>query len=96
MDDFGLGLADLREGAKRFRKAAGGPAGGQRRMTFPCSVSIRLRSGGLLETDGRERGGSGASIDEQEQVVAQKFDAVRDVGGIPKAWRRRPQPAATA
>ena len=50
----------------------------------------------VLETDGRERGGSGAPLEEQEQVVAEKFDAVRDVGGIPKAWRRRPQPAATA
>jgi hypothetical protein len=61
-------------------------------MTFPCHVSIRLRSGGVLETDGRERGGSGAPLEEQQQVVDEKFDAVRDAAPIPKAWRRRPQP----
>jgi hypothetical protein len=65
-------------------------------MTFPAHVSIRLRSGGVLETDGRERGGSGAPLEEQQQVVAQKFDLVRDAAELPRAWRRRPAPSPAA
>lgn len=72
-----------------------GATGAPIRMTFPCHVTIRLRSGGVLEADGRERGGSRAPIEEQEQVVSEKFDAVRDVTPIPQAWRRRPQPATS-
>ena len=63
-------------------------------MTFPCRVAIRLRSGALLEADGREVGGSRAPLEEQQQVVGDKFDAVREAAEIPKAWRRRPVPAA--
>ncbi|MEA2493168.1 MAG: hypothetical protein QOJ29_1079 [Thermoleophilaceae bacterium] len=97
MDEVGLGLSDLREAIPRLRRMRGSNGNGhtQIRMTFPCHVSIQLRSGGLLEADGRERGGSGAPLEEQEQVVAEKFDAVRDTAGIPKAWRRRPTPAAS-
>src|SRR3954469_20266590 len=102
MDELGLGLGDLREASREL--GLGGMRGllspsrrgdtqGQPRMTFPCSVAIQLRSGGMLETDGRELGGSGHSIDEQEQVVSDKFAAVREAAEIPPAWRRRPQPA---
>ena len=93
MDEVGLGFADLREAIPRLRKMRRGE---DVRMTFPCHVAIRLHSGGVLETDGRERGGSGHPLEEQQQVVAEKFDAVREAAGIPKAWRRRPQPAASA
>src|SRR3954470_13461837 len=63
MDEVGLGLSDLREAAKYLRKRSDTRSdGGQPRLTFPCHVAIRLRSGGLLETDGRERGGSGRPL----------------------------------
>jgi 2-methylcitrate dehydratase PrpD len=94
MDEVGLGLSDLREAARHLGRR-GAPTSGLDepvRMTFPCHVSIRLRSGGVLETDGLERGGSGAPLAEQQQVVDEKFDAVRDAAPIPRAWRRRPQP----
>jgi hypothetical protein len=65
------------------------------RMTFPCHVSIQLRSGGVLETDGRERGGSGASLEEQQAVVGETFGIAREAAEMPKAWRRRPTPAAS-
>jgi hypothetical protein len=104
MDGLGIGLSDLREGARRmdrstirtlFGKGQTRPDGGQLRMTFPCHVAIRLRSGGVLETGGRERGGSGTALEEQEQVVSAKFDAVRDAADMPGAWRRRATPAAS-
>jgi 2-methylcitrate dehydratase PrpD len=105
MGDIGIDFADLREGARRlgaggllgFARAGASPSGrgdtppggGQPRMTFPCHVAIRLRSGALLEADGREIGGSGAPLPEQQQVVGEKFDAVRDAAEMPRAWRRR-------
>jgi hypothetical protein len=104
MDGFGIGLSDLREGARRmdrstirtlFGRGQTRPDGGQLRMTFPCHVTVQLRSGGVLETDGRERGGSGASLEEQEQVVSAKFDTVRDTADMPRAWRRRAIPAVS-
>src|SRR3954454_20841787 len=96
MDEIGLGFSDLREAARYLRKRGDTPTGGgQPRMTFPAHVSIRLRSGGVLETDGRERGGSGGALDEQQQVVAAKFELVREAAEMPKAWRRRPIPAAS-
>jgi hypothetical protein len=49
----------------------------------------------MLETDGRERGASGAPLAEQQQIVSQKFDAVQDSAEMPRAWRRRPIPAAS-
>jgi hypothetical protein len=109
MDEVGLGLADLREAARNL--GAGGVRGIARRgssngasaldaaairMTFPAHATIQLRSGGVVETDGRERGGSGAPLEEQQQVVSEKFDLVRAAAEMPKAWRRRPQPAAAA
>jgi 2-methylcitrate dehydratase PrpD len=97
MDNVGLGFADLREAVARTRKLRGQTPtnGGQPRMTFPCHVAVQLRSGGVLETDGRERGASGAPLAEQQQVVSQKFDAVQDSAEMPRAWRRRPIPAAS-
>jgi hypothetical protein len=97
MDNVGLGFADLREAVARARKLRGQtPAeGGQMRMTFPCHVTVKLRSGGTLETAGRERGASGAPLAEQQQVVSQKFEAVQDSAEMPRAWRRRPTHAAS-
>jgi MmgE/PrpD N-terminal domain/MmgE/PrpD C-terminal domain len=66
------------------------------RMTFPCHVAIHLRSGGVLETDGRERGGSGASVEEQEAVVSARFAIAHEAAEMPKAWRRRPAPSPAA
>src|SRR5947209_17132092 len=86
MDDLSLGLGDLREGAKRLPppswRVEATPGPGQPRMTFPCHVAIRLRTGGVLETDGRERGGSQTPLEEQQRVVDEKFDAVRDTAQI--------------
>jgi 2-methylcitrate dehydratase PrpD len=112
MDDVGIGLSDLREAARKL--GVGGMRGLARRastngaspldaadirMTFPCHVAIHLRSGGVLETDGRERGGSGAPLEEQQQVVGEKFGIAREAAEMPKAWRRRqtpsPSPAAS-
>ena len=66
------------------------------RMTFPCHVTIHLRSGGVLEADGRERGASGTPLEEQQQVVQEKFEAVREAAPMPRAWRRRPVTSAAA
>lgn len=108
IDGIGLSLGDLRKATSHIRgrdllpftgvtgTLAKGAGPSPVRMTFPCHVSIRLRSGGVLEADGRERGGSGAPLEEQEQVVGEKFALVRDAAGIPKAWRRRPTPAASS
>ena len=106
MTDIGIELGDLREGARRlgaggllgFARAGLSPTGrgdtppggGSLRMTFPCHVAIRLRSGALLEAEGRESGGSGAPLEEQTRVVGEKFDAVREAAEMPRAWRRRP------
>jgi hypothetical protein len=108
MDEAELSIGELREGARRIgvrglmrRDSAavangGAPNGGDFRMTFPCHVTIYLRHGGALETDGREYGGSHHPVEEQQQVVDQKFATVRDAAEIPKAWRRRPEPAPVA
>jgi 2-methylcitrate dehydratase PrpD len=96
MDEVGLGFADLRDAAKYLaRRGETLPNGGQPRMTFPAHVTVQLRSGGTLEADGRERGGSGMPLEEQEQVVSEKFAIVRDTAEMPKAWRRRPTAAAS-
>jgi 2-methylcitrate dehydratase PrpD len=101
MDEVGIGLADLRQAVRRIPSLRGDtrgdtpPEGGQLRRTVPCHVTVQLRSGGILETDGRERGASGAPLAEQQQIVSQKFDAVQDSAEMPRAWRRRPIPAAS-
>jgi hypothetical protein len=109
MDEVGIGLSDLREAARKL--GVGGVRGlarrgstngaspldaGNIRMTFPCHVTVHLRSGGVLETDGRERGGSGAPLEEQQQVVGEKFGIAREAAELPKAWRRRPSPSRAA
>jgi 2-methylcitrate dehydratase PrpD len=96
MDEVGFGLGELRDAARRLGPALrrGGQAPSPIRITFPCHVTIRLRGGGVLATDGRERGGSGAPLEEQEQVVSEKFGIAREAAEMPAAWRRRPTPAA--
>ena len=103
MDEIGIGLRDLAQAIKHangdgirtvLRPKAQGPwPMAAPRMTFPCHVAIRLRSGGVVETDGRERGGCGSPAAEQQAVVERKFDAVRGAAEMPRAWRRR-RPAA--
>jgi hypothetical protein len=83
----------IRRGGANGGAGGSGPAGidtSQMRLTFPCHVAIQLRSGGTLETDGREHGACGTPLDEQESVVSTKFDAVRQAADMPRAWRRRP------
>ena len=46
------------------------------RMTFPCRLRVRLRSGRVLELEGSERGGCGAPVREQADVVAAKAELV--------------------
>ncbi|MFL5893800.1 MAG: MmgE/PrpD family protein [Thermoleophilaceae bacterium] len=104
MDEIGIGLSDLREIIKRtdggaltglFRRPNSQlptPNPANPRMTFPCNVAIRLRSGGVLETDGRERGSCGSPLPEQQAVVAAKFDAISASAELPRAWRRRAAP----
>src|SRR3954468_2326526 len=97
-----LGPGGLRELARRGNGHSGsaqpapGLDAGSIRMTFPAHVAIRLRSGGLLEADGREHGGSGAPLEEQEQVVSEKFALAREAAEMPKAWRRPSRPVPTA
>jgi hypothetical protein len=50
------------------------------RLTFPSLVRVRLRSGRMLETDGREPGSCGTPIEAQRGVVADKWAAT---GGRP-------------
>jgi 2-methylcitrate dehydratase PrpD len=96
MDEVGLGLHDLREAIRHIHwRAETPPGGGQPRLTFPCHVVIHLHSGNLLESGGHERGGCGRPVDEQQQVVSDKFALVRDAAEMPKAWRRRPSRAAS-
>lgn len=42
------------------------------RLTFPARLRIHLRGGGVVEAVGRERGGCGAELTEQHEVVATK------------------------
>ena len=42
------------------------------RMSFPCRLRIRLRSGRVLELDGEERGVCGRPLHEQRRVVEEK------------------------
>lgn len=107
MDEVAIGLGELREIARRvdggmlraFRRGESTNGSGtldasNLRMTFPSHVTIHLRSGGVLETDGRELGASGASINEQRAVVDTKWEATRDAAELPAVWRRRRAAAA--
>jgi hypothetical protein len=110
MDEVGIGLGDLREAVKRLdggslrgliqrggRDNGSSPVDASKlRMTFPAAVSVHLRSGGVLETTGRELGACGAPLAEQQQVVGDKFAAVAQAAELPRAWRRRrASPAAS-
>jgi len=82
---------------RRAARNGNGSAHPAPRMTFPCHVTIHLRSGGVLETDGKENGASGARIEDQAAVVSAKFDAVREAAEMPSAWKRKPRvPAASS
>ena len=45
---------------------------GALRLSFPCALRIRLRSGQVLDVDGDERGACGRPLAEQRTVVEQK------------------------
>ena len=45
---------------------------GRMRMSFPCRLGIRLRSGRTLELEGAEHGACGHPLEEQRQVVEEK------------------------
>ena len=45
---------------------------GALRMTFPCRLRIRLRSGRTLELDGAEPGAAGRPLEEQRTVVERR------------------------
>jgi 2-methylcitrate dehydratase PrpD len=48
----------------------------QLRMTFPCRLRVRLRSGRVLTVEGAEPGACGSSLEEQREVVAAKRELV--------------------
>jgi hypothetical protein len=81
------GLARNPQLLRRLRRAAiGSGSGGTAaldtsalRMTFPCRLTLRLRSGRTIEVVGEEPGACGHTIAEQSEVVARKCDTV----GIP-------------
>lgn len=94
MEEVALGLADLRELARRIplREALRPstpalPDPATLRLTFPAHATIRLRSGGTLEATGEERGSCGAAVAEQREVVDAKWDATREAAQLPAAWR---------
>jgi 2-methylcitrate dehydratase PrpD len=80
--DFGELRTLLRDGASRReigrlagRRGRGGIAGidtGAMRLSFPCRLRIRLRSGRTLEIEGRHLGECGSPVDEQRAVVEEK------------------------
>jgi len=45
---------------------------GALRMTFPCRLRVRLRSGRTLELDGSEPGAAGRPLQEQRAVVERR------------------------
>jgi 2-methylcitrate dehydratase PrpD len=71
---------DLR-GELRALLAGGGARGlagldtGRLRMTFPCRLAIRLRSGRVVEVEGEEPGASAHALDEQRGVVESRCRA---------------------
>ena len=90
MTDVSLGARDLGALARdprllgRVRRAAMGPGRGDTetldtqslRMTFPCRVTLRLRSGRAVEVEGTEPGGCGRPLEEQREVVERKVALV--------------------
>jgi MmgE/PrpD N-terminal domain/MmgE/PrpD C-terminal domain len=88
MDEAALDAAALRELLRApgmvgtlisaISRRGGGERGiarldtGAMRMTFPCRLRIRLRSGRTLEVEGDEPGSCGRPLDEQSDVVSEK------------------------
>ena len=56
----------LRAGSGR---GLGGLDTGRLRMTFPCRLRIRHRSGRVVELEGHEPGASARPVDEQRAVI---------------------------
>jgi hypothetical protein len=89
MDEAGLPLRELRELARRrpLRRelralmTAGSGRGiagldtGRLRMTFPCRLAVRLRSGRVVEVEGDEPGASARPLEEQRRVVEARLAA---------------------
>ena len=87
MNDLSLGMRDVGVLAReprllgRLRRAAlGSGRGGTEtldtralRMTFPCRLTLRLRSGRVVELDGGEPGACGHPLAEQRAVVERKL-----------------------
>jgi hypothetical protein len=87
MTDSSLGMRDLGALAREphllgaLRRAALGPGeGGAKtldtralRMTFPCRLTLRLRSGRAIELDGGEPGACGHPLAQQREVVERKM-----------------------
>jgi hypothetical protein len=71
-----LGRSDLRQKLWRLVRAPGSGLEAletdRMRMSFPCRLRIRLRSGRVLELEGDERGACGRPLDEQRRVVGEK------------------------
>ncbi|MFL5869292.1 MAG: MmgE/PrpD family protein [Thermoleophilaceae bacterium] len=71
-----LGRRDLRGELWRLARTPGGGLGSldtaAMRMSFPCRLRIRLRSGRTLELEGAQPGSCGRPLDEQRQVVEEK------------------------
>jgi hypothetical protein len=98
MSDLALGTSDLSALARNpqlLRRLRGAAAGGSGsggtaaldtsalRMTFPCRVTLRLRSGRTIKVAGEEPGACGHPVGEQSDVVARKCETV----GMPVAAR---------
>jgi 2-methylcitrate dehydratase PrpD len=87
MTDSSLGMRDMGALAREprllgaLRRAALGPGGGATetldtralRMTFPCRLTLRLRSGRIVKLDGGEPGACGHPLAEQREVVERKL-----------------------
>jgi 2-methylcitrate dehydratase MmgE/PrpD-like protein len=101
MADLSLGSGELRALVSeprligRLRRATMGQGSGGTaaldtaalRMTFPCRVTLRLRSGRTIELPGQELGGCGHSLSEQCDVVTRKCETV----GLPTAMPAAPR-----
>jgi hypothetical protein len=68
----------------RIARGSGGPVGidgldtAALRMTFPCRLEVRLRSGRTIAAEGREPGAAGDALDRQHAVVAARETAVAE------------------
>lgn len=95
MTDLSLGMRDLGVLAReprllgQLRRAALSPGEGgtstldtrSLRMTFPCRLTLRLRSGRVIELDGSEPGACGHPLAEQREVVERKMALIGIASG---------------